>query len=67
LHKAFFSTLYLTGCRKGEAYALTWSDFNQENKTLIINKTLSSKTITHDRTFSHYIAKVKKPHHCLTR
>lgn len=36
LYKAFFSFLYLTGARRGEALALTWGDF--KDNYVIINK-----------------------------
>ncbi|MDD5606860.1 MAG: site-specific integrase [Candidatus Pacebacteria bacterium] len=41
VYKTFFATLYLTGMRRGEIQALTWSDFNKNE--LIINKTLTNK------------------------
>lgn len=43
LYKALFSFLYFTGCRKGEALALHWSDL--ENNIIRFNKTLSVKTL----------------------
>jgi len=42
-YKAFFSTLYLTGARKGEVMALTWQDVDFANCTLSISKTYSNK------------------------
>ena len=42
VYKALFSLLYFTGCRKGEALALHWSDL--ENNSIRFNKTLSIKT-----------------------
>lgn len=38
---AIFSFLYLTGCRKGEACALQWSDIDFENHTVKIRATIS--------------------------
>jgi integrase len=38
VYKAFFSFLYLTGCRRGEALALRWNDIKGDNA--IINKTI---------------------------
>lgn len=38
VYKTFFSFLYLTGCRRGEALALNWNDIS--NNILTINKTL---------------------------
>ncbi len=37
----FFRVLAYTGVRKGEAFALTWSDINMTKKTLTINKTVA--------------------------
>ena len=42
---AFFSFLYYTGMRKGEIQALTWNDIDFNNNYIIVNKTLSVKTI----------------------
>lgn len=42
-YKVFFSLLYLTGCRKGEAFALIWQDIDFNNKTLSITKNLTRK------------------------
>ena len=39
-----FSFLYETGCRKGEALALTWSDFDFNKQTVKITKNLTRKT-----------------------
>ncbi|MRA58583.1 tyrosine-type recombinase/integrase, partial [Bacillus thuringiensis] len=39
MYKAFFSTLYYSGARKGELLALTWEDINFEEKTINIHKT----------------------------
>lgn len=44
LFKCLFSTLYLTGVRKGELQALTWNDIDFENKTITINKSVSFLT-----------------------
>lgn len=40
----YFSLLYFTGMRKGETQALTWNDVDFENKLIIVNKTLTTKT-----------------------
>jgi integrase len=42
-YKVFFSLLYLTGCRKGEAFALIWQDIDFTNKTISITKNLTRK------------------------
>jgi len=42
-YKAFFSTLYLTGARKGEAMALTWHDINFTTDTISITKSYTDK------------------------
>ena len=39
----FFTTLYYTGCRKGELLALTWNDIDFSNNEISINKTLYTK------------------------
>lgn len=39
----FFRTLYITGCRKGEALALEWSDIDFKKKTISITKSLTRK------------------------
>ena len=44
-YKSLFSFLYLTGCRKGEALALRWSDLDWKTSTVKINKTLTQKTV----------------------
>ena len=41
--KAYFSTLYFTGMRKGESQALKWSDIDLNAKTIKISKTLTTK------------------------
>ena len=41
--KALFLVLYVCGCRKGEAYALTWDDIDFRAKTIRINKSHSKK------------------------
>jgi integrase len=46
LWHSFFSFLYFSGVRKGEALALTWADFDPINKTISINKSKTKKTNT---------------------
>lgn len=43
VYKAFYYALFYTGCRKGEMLATTWNDWNEENQTLTINKSISKK------------------------
>lgn len=43
LYKAFFFFLYVSGCRKGEAFALRWTDLNFEKKSVSITKSLTKK------------------------
>lgn len=43
-------TLAFTGLRKGELYALNWSDLNFIEKTLSVNKNVSLNTITTTKT-----------------
>lgn len=42
-YKAFFYALYFTGARKGEILATNWNDWDLENNTLNIDKTISKK------------------------
>ena len=44
LHAALFRTLYIMGCRRGEAAALTWADVDFDNRTVRINKSVTNKT-----------------------
>ncbi len=41
--KTFFSFLYSTGCRKGEALALNWNDINLNTKMVHISKSINRK------------------------
>lgn len=41
VYKAYFLTLYILGCRKGEAMALTWDDIGKD--TININKSITNK------------------------
>ncbi|MEX0416583.1 tyrosine-type recombinase/integrase [Bacillus sp. C30] len=50
MYKAFFSTLYYSGARKGELLALNWEDINFEEKTININKTDFNRLITQPKT-----------------
>jgi len=43
-YKAFFSTMYLTGARRGEVMALTWQDVNLTDKTVSVTKTCTKDT-----------------------
>lgn len=42
-YKAYFSALYLTGCRKGELLATNWNDWNLKENSLNINKNVTRK------------------------
>lgn len=42
-YKTFFTFLYYTGCRKGEALALNWTDIDFKNEIIKINKNLTRK------------------------
>lgn len=48
LWKAFFTTLYLTGMRKGEILALTWKDIDFVRNVIIINKNISFRCEKND-------------------
>lgn len=43
LYYTLFSFFYLTGCRKGEIYALTWDKINFITNEVIIDKSLTRK------------------------
>jgi len=47
LYRVLFNFLYWTGCRLGEALALTWNDFNHD--IITINKTISKESINGSR------------------
>lgn len=42
-YSLFFRLLYITGCRKGEALALTWRDVNEQTRRISITKSLTRK------------------------
>jgi integrase len=46
LWHAFFSFLYFSGVRKGEALALAWADLDTKRQTISINKSKTKKTNT---------------------
>lgn len=48
IYKVFFQFLYFTGCRLGEALALTFDDFIK-NKYIQVNKTISKESINGKR------------------
>lgn len=50
LYRAFFTTLYYSGARKGELLAITWEDVIFEDKTIRINKTNYNNQITAPKT-----------------
>lgn len=41
VYKRFYEFLYLTGCRRGEALALTWEDIDTDNHAVKIGKAYS--------------------------
>ena len=54
IDKTLFLTLYYTGMRIGEALALTFADFDYDNASLTINKTMNHEThiITQPKTLA---------------
>lgn len=44
VYRVFFTFLYLMGCRKGEALALTWNDIDFDKKEVYICKSVTHKT-----------------------
>lgn len=45
LYKTFFTFLFYTGCRLGEALALSYNDIDFKNKSIAINKNVTSKVL----------------------
>lgn len=43
VYNLFFKTLFIAGCRKGEATALLWSDINFKENTISISKSTTTK------------------------
>jgi len=43
VYQVFFRFLYISGCRKGEALALTFRDIDEQNNTVIVNKSITRK------------------------
>ena len=43
-YKMFFTLLYITGCRRGEAEALNWGDIDFKKSTIKISKNLTRKS-----------------------
>lgn len=43
-HAAMFWFLYVSGCRRGEAAALSWEDFDFDSGTVRISKSVTTKT-----------------------
>ncbi|MBQ7308269.1 MAG: site-specific integrase [Clostridia bacterium] len=51
-YKAYFSCLYLTGCRKGELLATNWNDWDLDNNILNIQKSVTRKVKSHSWTIT---------------
>ena len=50
-YKMLFEFLYITGCRRGEALALSWNDIDMGKKTVRINKSVTFKAKDKDQSF----------------
>lgn len=50
-YQMFFRVLYITGCRRGEALALTWEDVDFEKCEISITKTVTFKLTNGDRNY----------------
>ena len=50
-YKMLFEFLYITGCRRGEALALSWDDIDLDKKTVKINKSVTFKAKDGEKTF----------------
>lgn len=42
-YRTFFTLLYITGCRKGEALAIRWGDINFDRGTITIDENITRK------------------------
>ena len=51
-YATLFRFLYLSGCRKGEALALTWSDVDLSKGTASISKSFSNKAHDEEKAYS---------------
>lgn len=50
-YKMLFTTLYITGCRRGEALALTWNDIDEKAGIITINKSVAFKVKTGNKNY----------------
>lgn len=51
VYRVFFTFLYFTGCREGEAFALSWQDIDLVKKRVNINKSLTRKAHDGDKSY----------------
>lgn len=58
-YSMYFKMLYLSGCRRGEALALSWNDISFEKGTVKISKTLSYKV--GDKNKPYHVGTPKRP------
>ena len=50
-YKLFFKFLFLSGCRRGEALALTWEDINLQTGAINISKSIAFKGTESDKAY----------------
>lgn len=59
LYKTFFTFLFYTGCRLGEALAINYNDIDLVSKTININKNITSKVLKEQTTNSFKVTTPK--------
>lgn len=59
LYRIFFTFLYLSGCRKGEAMALSWNDVDFNTSVVHIRKNLNRKGLSNGQLYEITTPKTK--------
>lgn len=57
---AYFAFLYFSGCRRGEACAVTWADLDLEACTVKVSKSITAKAHDEGKTYSVTSTKTKR-------
>lgn len=50
-YKMLYKLLYVTGCRRGEALALSWEDIDSEKGVITVNKSVAFKVKTENKNY----------------